>query len=200
MTNEILKPVFTLPQMVHIICREGKMEDLLAQLATHRLDIVLADEPASSSTRFKAFNHLLGETPTSFCAEKKLAAKLRRNFPKSLQGAPALLPSENTPFRRTLEAWFRQQRIQPQVVAEFEDLALMKVMATEGRGFIAVPSLAVRDAVEHYDFQIIGQADKCRVQFHAVTAERRIEHPAVALITDTARNTFSHRQAATARR
>jgi LysR family transcriptional activator of nhaA len=186
-TNEILKPVFTLPQMVHVICREGKMEDLLAQLTAHRLDIVLADEPASSSTNFKTFNHPLGETGTTFCAEGKLAARLKKNFPKSLHEAPALLPTENTSLRRALETWFRDQAIRPRIVAEFEDLALMKVMAAEGRGFIALPSLAMNDAVDHYGFQVIGRTDKCRVQFHAITAERRIAHPAVAQITNQAR-------------
>ena len=186
-TNEILKPVFSLPQTVHVICREGKMEDLLAQLAAHRLDIVLADEPASSSVNFKTFNHPLGETGTTFCAERRLATRLKRNFPKSLHEAAALLPSENTPFRRALESWFRAQRIQPTVVAEFEDLALMKVMASEGRGFIAVPTVAVNEARERYGFQVIGKAAQCRMQFHSITAERRIVHPAVAAISDQAR-------------
>lgn len=185
-TNEILKPVFTLPQAVHVICREGKMEDLLAQLAAHRLDIVLADEPASSSTNFRSFNHPLGETGTTFCAEKSLASRLKKSFPKSLDNAPALLPTENTALRRALEAWFRESNLHPQVVAEFEDLALMNVMAAEGRGFIALPSLAAAEAVSRYHFQIIGTAEKCRVRFHAITAERRITHPAVAVITGKA--------------
>jgi len=189
-TNEILKPVFAMSQTAHVICREGKMEDLLAQLAAHRLDILLADEPAASNTNFKTYNHSLGETGTTFCAEKKLAAKLRRNFPKSLHDAPALLPTENTSLRRALETWFREQQIRPRVVAEFEDLALMKVMAAEGRGFIALPSVAVNNALEHYGFQAIGRTQACRVQFHAITAERRIAHPAVALITSQARVTM----------
>jgi LysR family transcriptional activator of nhaA len=186
-TNEILKPVFSLPQSVHVICREGKMEDLLAQLAAHRLDLVLSDEPSSSSANFKAFNHALGDTGTTFCAEKRLATRLKRNFPQSLHHAPALLPSENTPLRRTLESWFRDQGIQPQVIAEFEDLALMKVMAAEGRGFIAMPNVAVPEARERYGFQAIGEAAACRMQFHAITAERRIVHPAVAILTEQAR-------------
>lgn len=184
MTNEILKPVFALPQSMHVICREGKLEDLLAQLEAHRLDIVLADEPATSATRFKAFNHPLGDSGTAFCAAKALATRLRRQFPKSLHHAPALLPSDNTALRRALEAWFRRLDIRPRVVAEFEDLALMKVMAAEGRGFIAVPSLAVEDALQHYGFQVVGVAEECRVQFHAITVERRIAHPGVAVITN----------------
>jgi LysR family transcriptional activator of nhaA len=186
-TNEILKPVFALPQEVHAICREGKMEDLLAQLAAHRLDIVLADEPPASNTNFRVFNHPLGETGTTFLAEEKLAAKLKRRFPASLQDAPALLPTENTALRRSLETWFRAKDVRPRVVAEFEDLALMKIMAAEGRGFIAVPSLVAKDAMAHYHFRMIGRADDCRLEFHAITAERRIVHPAVARITDKAR-------------
>jgi len=192
LANEILKPVFSMQQAVHVICREGKMLDLLAQLTAHRLDIVLADEPSSSSVNFKAFNHSLGETSVTVCAEKKLAARLKRGFPKSLHRAPALLPAENTVLRRAVEAWLREQCIQPQVVAEFEDMALMKLMASEGRGFIAVPSIAVVDAVKHYQIQSVGVAHRCRIQFHAITAGQRVVHPAVALITARARALFSH--------
>ena len=186
-TNEILKPVFTLPQTVHVICREGKMEDLLAQLAAHRLDLVLADEPASSSANFKVFDHPLGETGTTFCAEKNLAARLKRNFPESLHESPALLPVDNTTLRRALEKWFRERDIQPRVMAEFEDLALMNVMAVEGRGFIAVPTVAAKDALTHYGFHKIGEALDCRVQLHVITAARKIAHPAVTLITENSR-------------
>jgi LysR family transcriptional activator of nhaA len=154
-TNEILKPVFSMPRTVHVICREGKLEDLLAQLAAHRLDLVLADEPASSGVKFKTFSYSLGTSGVMFCAEKKLAAKLRRGFPRSLHNAPALLPAENAALRRALEAWLRGQNLKPDVIAEFEDLALMKVMAAEGRGFIAIPTLAAKDALKHYSFQNI---------------------------------------------
>lgn len=186
-TNEILRPVFSMSETIHVICREGKMDDLLEQLTAHRLDIVLSDEPASTSTRFKTFNHPLGGTGTIFCAEKKLGARLRRGFPDSLHDAPALLPAENTSLRRALDTWFRDRNIQPRVVAEFEDLALMKVMAAEGRGFIAVPGVSHEDAIAHYGYEIVGKADTCRIHFHAITAERHIEHPAVSLITSKAR-------------
>jgi LysR family transcriptional regulator, transcriptional activator of nhaA len=182
-TNEILKPVFTMSQPVHVVCREGKMEDLLAQLAAHRLDVVLSDEPAPSSASFKVFSHTLGESSVTLCAAVQLAGKLKRNFPRSLNAAPALLPSENTALRRALETWFRARHITPNVVAECEDLALMKVMAAEGRGFIAVPTVALKEAISRYHFRSLGQATACRMQFYAMTAERRIAHPAVALIT-----------------
>ncbi len=186
-TNEILKPVFAMPQPVHVICREGKLEDLLGQLGAHRLDILLADEPAPSGSHGRTFNHRLGESSTAFCAAGKLARALKGAFPQSLHGAPALLPSDNTSLRRAVEAWFREIGVEPRVVAEFEDLALMKVMAAEGRGFMALPSVVAGEAVRRYGFQIIGLAETCQVQFHAITAERRRVHPAVIVLTESAR-------------
>lgn len=185
-TSQMLKPAFDLPQSVSVVCREGKMDDLLAQLSAHRLDIVLADEPASSSTRFKTFDHPLGGSETIFCAVEKLAAGLKRNFPKSLQDAPALLPVQNTSLRRSLENWFRERQLKPRVVAECEDLALLKTLAAAGLGFIAIPEVAMDDAMRQYGFRKIGKADGCRIDFHAITTERRIAHPAVAAITQNA--------------
>lgn len=184
-TFEILKPAFALPA-AHIVCREGKSDDLLAQLAVHRLDIVLADEPAASSVAFRAFNHRLGESGVTLCATPALATRLRRGFPRSLHDAPALLPAENTPLRRNLEAWFRARDITPRVIAEFDDLALMKAMATQAPGFVPVPTVVLREATDRYGLRVIGEATGCRDEFYAITAERRITHPAVALLTQHA--------------
>ena len=186
-TNEVLKPVFSRHQVTRINCREGKMEDLLAQLATHRLDIVLAEEPAPSGTAIRTYNHCLGESDVTFCAARQLASSLREGFPHTLDNAPALLPAENTVLRRALENWFRQAGIQPQVIAECDDLALMKELAAEGRGFIAVPSIITNETVSRYRFQVIGTTDQCRIQYHAITTDRKITHPAVALITTKAK-------------
>ncbi|HVU34829.1 MAG TPA: LysR family transcriptional regulator [Opitutaceae bacterium] len=182
---EILKPAFALPS-IHVVCREGKSDDLLAQLAAHRLDIVLADEPARSSVPFRAFNHRLGDSGVTFCAAPPLAQRLRRRFPASLHDAPALLPADNTPLRRTLEGWFRDQGVVPRVVAEFEDLALMKAMATQTEGFVPVPTVVLREANENYGLRTVGEAAGCRDEFYAITAERKITHPVVGLLTERA--------------
>lgn len=184
--SEILKPVLAMPQTVHAICREGKAEDLLEQLAAHQLDIVLADGPASSSLKFRAFTHLLGESGVCFCAAPRLAARLRPGFPASLDGAPALLPAENTALRRCLENWFQQRQLRPRVVAEFEDSALMKVMAADGKGFAPIAAVVASEALSRYGLQRVGATDECKEQFFAITAERRIAHPAAALITRSA--------------
>jgi LysR family transcriptional activator of nhaA len=189
-TNQILDPVFGMDQAVHVICREGKLEDLLAQLATHRLDVVLADEPAVGLLNARTFTHRLGNSPISICAAPTLARSLRRGFPKSLHDAPALLPATNTSARRSLEKWFQAMRLKPRVLAEFEDLALMKAMAADGKGFIALPAAALAEAKGHYGFEPVGRAGNCQEQYYAITAERRIEHPAVAEITQRARHAF----------
>lgn len=185
-TYEILKPVLARAETVHVICREGKLEDLLAQLASHRLDIVLANEPAPSTAKIRAFNHRLAESSVTFCAAPKLAARLRRGFPQSLHDAPALLPAEATALRRSLENWFRELQIRPRVVAEIEDAALMTVIAANAGGFVPIPTLVVKEAMGRYGLRIVGATDRCRDQFYAITAERRITHPLVSLITENA--------------
>lgn len=190
-THEILKPVFSMKQPVQVFCREGKAEDLIAHLAAHRLDIVLADEPASSAHQGHVFNHHLGDSGSTFCAQGKLAASLQRGFPKSLHLAPALLPAEGTAFRRSLERWFESVGIRPRVIADFDDAALMKVVASEGKGFVAVPSVVASEATARYDLRVVGSTDRCRDNFYAITAQRRITHPAVNVITETARGLFS---------
>lgn len=188
---EIIKPIFKLEQPVQAVCREGKVADLLGQLAAYRLDVVLADEPAPSSLPIKVFNHLLGECSLSFCAEYKLAATLKRTFPRSLHEAPVLLPANNTALRRSLEKWFQAEEIRPRVVAEFDDAALMKVAAADGLGFFALPTLVMQEAVASHNFQFIGRPQDCRQQFYAISAERKLTHPAVLAITSQARATFS---------
>lgn len=184
---EIIKPVFRLGQPVQAVCLENKTSDLLGQLAVFRLDIVLADEPAPSALPIKTFNHLLGESGVTFCAERKLAERLQRQFPCSLHNEPMLLPTVGTALRRTLEKWFQEQGIHPRAVAEFDDAALMKVAAADGLGCFPLPTVAVAEAVARYRFHTIGQAEGCAVQFYAISAERKLSHPAVMAITSNAR-------------
>ena len=185
-TYEILKPLFARVDPIHVVCREGKLEDLLPQLAAHRLDIVLSDEPAPSTAKIRAFNHLLGESGVTFCAAAEQAVKLRRGFPRSLHGAPAFLPAENTALRRSLENWFRSLQIRPRVVAEFDDAALMKVAAANGLGFVPIPTIVEKEALARYDLRRIGATKRCRDQFYAITAERKITHPLISMITERA--------------
>lgn len=185
-TSEIFSPAYGLEDSVHMVFREGKIQDLLGLLAAHQLDMVLSDEAAGSSVNLKLFNHRLGETGTTLCAVPDLVGKKEFKWPEGLEKVPAMLPSEHTPLRRNLDAWFRSQGIAPWVAGEFDDLALMKVMAADGHGYTAIPQVAVREAMTHYGFQVLGNVTDCLNTYFIVTAQRKIVNPAIRFITETA--------------
>jgi LysR family transcriptional activator of nhaA len=129
------------------------------------------------------------------CATAKLAARLKPRFPRSLDGAPALLPATGSALRRTLDPWFAAEGVQPRVVAEYDDRALMKMAAAEGLGFLPLPAAAVREGTTRWGLKVLGTAGECREHFYAITTERRVHHPAVAAITQAAHATLSERPA-----
>ena len=186
-TREVLRPALRLDPPTHVVVREGKLEDLVAELATHRLDMVLSDLPYAATSSIKIYHHRLGECGVTFFAAPDLARKLRPDFPRSLDGAPALLPADNTALRRSLEAWFQAQRVHPEVLAEFEDSALLKVFGSDAQGFFALPSVAVDEVARSHGVVPIGSTEDCLERFYALSAERRLRHAAVVAITERAR-------------
>ena len=190
-TYRIIEPIFRLPKPVQVSCWETSVSDMLVELASYRLDLVLADEPASSGVTTNVFNHFLGESGVTFCAEPRLAAKLRRGFPLSLHGAPALLPMSNTGLRRSLEKWFHGLSVRPRLVGEFYDPAFVNVLALHGLGFMAVPTIVAKEIVTRFGFRAIGRTDDCKQQFYAITPERKLTHPAVTAITSKAKEALS---------
>lgn len=183
MSYEILHPVLNHDPPVHLTCHEGKLPDLVSQLITHRIDVVLSDEPVSPGIAGKVFNHLIGSSAAAMLAMPSLAKKLKGRFPHNLDGAPALLPTQNCSLRRDLEKWFRKVGIQPHVRAEFEDAALTKIVAMSGLGFIVVPTLVASEVIERYGFVLIGRTKEVETPFYAITGERRFTHPAILAIT-----------------
>jgi LysR family transcriptional activator of nhaA len=184
--RRLLEPALHLPEPVQIVCHEDAHERLLARLAAHELDIVLADAPIPAGSSVRAYNHLLGECGVTFFGAAKHLG-LRRGFPRSLDGAPMLLPTEGAPLRRALDQWFSTSGIRPNVVAEFEDSALLKVFGADGLGVFAAPS-AVETAVKaQYGVRVLGRADAVRERFYAISVERRLKHPAVIAISAAAR-------------
>jgi LysR family transcriptional activator of nhaA len=188
----LLKPALTLPEPVRVVCHEDKPERLLAELAIHGLDLVLADSPIGPTVKVRAFNHLLGECGVTIFGPAKNAASYRRHFPRSLDGAPFLLPTENTTLRRSLDQWFESEKIRPFVVGEFEDSALLKVFGQSGTGLFAGPSAIEPEIRQQYGVQIIGRLEAVRERFYAISVERKLKHPAVVAISDMAqRKLFS---------
>lgn len=184
---QLLAPALALPDPVRMICREDKLPRLLAELMLHRLDLVLTDRPLASDAEIKAFSHKLGECGSSFLALPELAARYRPRFPHSLHGAPLLAPSEDTAVRPRLMRWFDSLRIQPQIVGEFDDSALMKAFGAAGAGIFVVPTAVADDVQRVYGVEVVGSTADVAERFYAISIQRRITHPAVRAITETAR-------------
>lgn len=182
----LLAPALEIAEPVHLICFEGKPASLLARLAVYELDLVLSDSPIPPEVKLKGFNHLLGESGISILAAKSIAAGYRRGFPRSLDGAPLLVPTDNTSLRRALDHWFASQGIRPAIVAEFEDSALLKVFGQAGSGLFAVPSVTERETQRLYAARVVGRIESVRAQYFAISAERKLKHPGVVAIVEAA--------------
>jgi LysR family transcriptional activator of nhaA len=186
--ERVLTPALALTGPVRLVCTEGKPDRLLADLALHELDVILTDAPASPNVKVRAFSHLLGESKITFFGRADLATKYRRGFPASLNGAPVLLPTENTALRRSLDQWLETQGLRPDIVGEFEDSALLKVFGLRGAGLFPVASVIAREVELQYKVKSIGQVPDVRERLYALTVERRIKHPVVVAICETAKS------------
>ncbi|MEM7314781.1 MAG: LysR substrate-binding domain-containing protein, partial [Planctomycetota bacterium] len=190
---ELLKPAIHHPAGLHIICHEGKLEDLLADLALHRLDLIISDAPAPPTIDVRAYSHRLGECGLSFLAVPELAKKYRRKFPESLNGAPVCLPTNHTAVRRSLNLWLDDHDIHPRIVAEFEDSALLKVFGQSGLGIVPIPTAIETEVKRQYGMQLVGRLNDVIDKFYAISVEKRVHHPAVLAIVKQARSKiFDH--------
>ena len=185
--RRLLKPALALTEPVRIVCHEDSYDKLLADLALHSLDIVIADSPVPTGSSVRAYNHLLGETDVAFFGVKSLVNPLKRKFPKSLDGAPMVLPLENSALRRALNHWFDRNAIKPRVVAEFQDSALLKVFGADGVGIFTAPTAVENEVCRQYGVSVLGYAHDVKERFYAVSVERRLKHPAVVAISNAAR-------------
>lgn len=187
-SHQLLQPALNLPTPVHLICREDKHDRLLARLAAHEFDVVLSDSPMNQAVRVRAFNHQLGQCGVSFMAAPTVAKASRRSFPRCLEEIPLLLPTENTVLRRSLDQWFDEQEIRPQLLGEFEDTALMKVFGGFGKAAFPVHSAVENEVRSSYGVQVLGRIPELTQSFFAISLERKLKHPAVVAISAAARN------------
>ncbi len=183
----LLAPALELPQPVRLVCVEGQFNDLMAQLALHRLDLVLTDEPLTNRLSVKAFNHALGSSAMSFLCTPALRTRLAGAFPQCLDSAPMLLPGGSSSVRPQVDAWLAQHGLHPRVVAEFNDSALMQAFGREGRGVFVAPAVVEAEICAQFGVEVLGRSSELVEDFYAISVERRIRHPCVAAITSAAR-------------
>lgn len=181
----LVEPALRLEPAVRVVCVEGKPDRLLAELATHHLDLVLSDAPAPASAKVRAYSHLLGESGVGFFGVASFRP-LKRHFPKSLSGVPLLMPTEAATLRRSIDRWFEGHQVAPNIVGEFEDSALMKVFGQKGLGVFPAPLALARDIKAQYGAELVGRLDGLTERAYAITVERRLKHPAAVAISESA--------------
>lgn len=187
---QLLAPALTLAEPVRLACKEGRLEQLAAELSIHRLDMVLADRPLPSNMDIKGYSHPLGECGIAFLAARSVEAKLRQTFPTCLDGAPLLIPGEDSALRAPLLRWLERKALAATIVGEFDDSALMSAFGQAGAGVFPVPLTTAQEVMRQYDVVEIGQTMDIRERFFAISVERRLSHPAVLAVSEAARLRF----------
>ena len=187
----ILKPALALKRPVRLSCREGTLERLVAELALHEVHVVLSDAPITPSLNVRAYSHRVGASEVLWMGTPVMASTLRRSFPKSLNGVPVLLPTDDTAIRRALDQWFEKHDLRPVMIGEFEDYAMLREFARGGHGFFPVPAILEQQFRKEYGVARIGAAAGIKAEFYAISVERKIKNPAVAEMIERGRDAFS---------
>jgi LysR family transcriptional activator of nhaA len=184
---QLVEPALKLDEPVRLVCREGRLASLLAELAVHRLDMIIADRPMPTNLNVRGYSHLLGESGQTVFATAALAKTITGSFPAMLDKQPFLLPGEDAAIRPKLIHWLDANDLRPHIVGEFDDSALMKAFGQAGAGMFVSPSAIAGRICEQYEVVEVGRIDTVIEQIFAITTERRITHPAIVAIRDVAR-------------
>ena len=179
---KMLEVTTRLDKPVRLVCYEDQFEALLADLALHKLDIVLTDREVRSGTTLRVFSHQLFESETIVVGSAALAKQYAKGFPENLNGAPFLLPARNNALRGKIDEWFGNHGVRPDVVGEFEDNALLNTFGRRGLGLYFAPAALATEMKEQFGAELVGRVPHVREQFYAISNERKIQHPAVEAI------------------
>ena len=176
--HRLLSPVANESQL-RLLCHEGNFNDLLGDLALHKLDVVISDRPAPANPNMKLYSHGLGSSNMAWYGTPALMKTSKLRFPECLNELPMLLPTTHTASRDRLEAWFEQRGIRPRIVGEFEDSALLKTFGSSGMGVFPVAEWVHEELIAHYAVKRIGPCEGVTEHFFAVGTEKKVQHPLV---------------------
>lgn len=188
LAHQLLSPVLLMVEGVRLICQEGDQESLLSDLAVNKLDCILTDQPLQLGNHVKAFNHQLVESGFTFFATQSLLEKSDLDFPQSLSQFPWLMQSKKSAVRTHLSSWLEKQDITVNIIAEFDDSALMKSFGQAGYGIFSSPTLIEDYVVEKYNVKIIGRTDEIKENYYIISPERKLKHPAILEIVNAAKS------------
>lgn len=187
-THLVLKPFIGREDSPSLVCKEGKFDELLPQLAMHNIDVLLSDRAVPPTANLRLYNHRLGECGVSILGTGELISHSAGAFPRALHHSPFLLPTANNMLRSALEQWFAEQKISPHIVAEFDDSALVKAFGRAGAGFFACPTAIEGPVCRQYGVEVVGRIDTIREQFFAISTEKKLKKPSVIALTENARD------------
>ncbi len=187
---QLLAPAMRLAEPIRLICFEDKPERLFAELAIHKLDLVIADRALPSELGVKGYSHLLGQCAIAFYAVPALATQYRPSFPHSLDGAPLLLPGDKAAVQAPLARWFSEQQIQPHIIGKFDNSTLMKAFGKAGVGIFPAPIVMASEIREQYGAEVIGSTHEVLLRYYAISIERRLTHPAVIAVSEAAKQSL----------
>lgn len=186
--QRVIAPALQLQEPLRLICREGRLTFLLAELAVHHLDMVIADRPMPPNLNVRGYSHLLGTSDLSVFAAPGLAAKLPGEFPALLEDAPFLLPGEDVAIRPRLEQWFMTHNVRPRIIGEFDDSALITAFGAAGAGLFVAPTAISEALFQQYGVLSLASIAALKEELYAITTERHLTHPAIVAIRDAARD------------
>ena len=178
----LLEATQALDKQVRLVCMEAEFEDLLADLALGKLDVVLTDRTVRAGGSLKVYSHLLGESDMKLFGVPRLADKYRPGFPASLNHAPLLVPTRNNALRGRIDAWLVEHEVRPEIVGEFEDNAMLNTFGRNGTGLFFATSALAQDIKDQFGAVLVGDAPELREHFYAISSARKIKHPAVEAI------------------
>ena len=176
--RRLMQPILTEPNL-RLVCQEGNLDDMLGDLALHRLDLVLSDRPAPVNPNIKLYSHALGTSPIGWYGTAAMAAAANKDFPQTLAEVPLLLPTAHTAVRDRLDQWFEQRAIRPRVVGEFADSALLKTFGASGLGVFPAAEWVHDDLLAYYAVHRIGHCEGVSEHFFAIGTEKKVQHPLV---------------------
>lgn len=186
----VVEPALRMAEPVRLLCREGRLAPLLAEMAVHHLDLVIADQPMPNHLNVRGYSHFLGESDLTVFAAPQLAQSLAGDFPVSLNRAPFLLPGDDVALRPDLLRWFEAQRLYPHIVGEFEDSALLKAFGQAGAGLFVAPTAIADYVIRQYTVQAVGRIEAVTERLYAITTERRLLHPAIVAVVQATQREF----------
>ncbi len=184
----LLQPALELDESIRLVCHEAEMPQLVADLAIHKLDLILTDTALDPLYKVQAYSHRLGDSEVVIMGTKELADKYRPGFPGSLDGAPFLLPMDTSALRRAMDQWFSDHHLTPITQGEFADSAMLKIAGRQGLGLFAIPTSIKDDVTEIYGLREVGMVTGVKERFYAVSVERKLKHPAVVAIRENSLN------------